>query len=73
VFSGKLLRKYDPVQCANLLPDHHTIFLEMDGTIDSPNSMGPLKNLGFDHQQIAKIAVKLDAHSVQCAYKHVGI
>jgi len=45
----------------------------MDGTIDSPNSMGPLKNLGFDHQQIAKIAVKLDAHSVQCAYKHVGI
>jgi len=37
----------------------------------SPYSLEPLKHLGLDPQKATKLAVKLNAHSVQYAYQLV--
>jgi len=50
----------------------HSILLGVGGTIYSPYSLEPLKYLGLDPQKVTKLAVKLHAHSVQCAYKLVS-
>ncbi len=45
----------------------HTILLGVRGTIYSPYSLEPLKHLGLDPQKVTKLAMKLNAHSIQFA------
>ncbi len=50
----------------------HTILLGVGGTIYRLYNLEPLKHLGLDPQKVAKLAVKLHAHSVQYANKLVS-
>eukprot|EP00983_Pelagomonas_calceolata_P103630 1158931-Pelagomonas_calceolata.AAC.1 len=41
----------------------------LDGIIYTPHTLEPLKELGLDSDRATKLALKLHARSVQCAYK----
>ena len=41
----------------------------MGGTVYSPYTLEPLKTLGINSRKATKLAIKLHAHSIQCAYK----
>eukprot|EP00983_Pelagomonas_calceolata_P004067 132210-Pelagomonas_calceolata.AAC.1 len=49
----------------------HTNLLGVDGVIYTPHTLEPLKELGLDSHKTIKLALKLNAHSVQYAYKLV--
>eukprot|EP00983_Pelagomonas_calceolata_P024984 785564-Pelagomonas_calceolata.AAC.1 len=47
----------------------HTILLGVGGVIYAPHTLEPIKKLGLDTYEVIKLALKLHANSVQCAYK----